>query len=118
MRWMVEDYGELADLIGAGNAHASDETARDPGLLIGRMRRALQINQRELALRSGVARSVLSKLELGDDVQLSTIRRVLAALDCGYVLLPTSRALLEPLREKQRERQKRDEEWAKYLRRA
>lgn len=117
-RWIVEDYGELAGLIEAGNVRGRDETALDPGILVRRLRCSLHLTQEEVARRSGLSRSALFDLEAGKDVRLGTLRRALAALGAGFVVLPTADALLRVLRAKEAERRQQAAELEQHLPRA
>ena len=90
MRWVVEDYDALARLLEAARPWSDDETAREPGRLILRLRSGLQWSQAELAKRSGVSRSLVARAEAGGDLQLGSLRRLFAALGCSLVILPVS----------------------------
>lgn len=115
MRWVVEDYEALAGLIDGANRWRQDETAVAPGRLILRLRRGLQMSQLQLARCAGVPRSLVGRVESGGDVQVSSVRRLLAALGCGLVFLPASEALLAEFKAKAVEKRRRDLEWERAV---
>ena len=117
MRWVVEDYEALARLMASGNPWGQDETARAPGRLILRLRRGLQMSQLRLAERAGVPRSLVGRVESGGDVQVSSLRRLLEALGCGFALLPVSEGLLAHFKAKAMEDRRRDREMKRVCRR-
>lgn len=82
-RFMVErlvSYGKRAP-------KATDELA--PHVVIRNIRNSLHMTQAQLARRAGMPQSHLAKIETGKvDVQLSTLRRILRALNCEAVFLP------------------------------
>ncbi|MBI3298587.1 MAG: helix-turn-helix domain-containing protein [Elusimicrobia bacterium] len=88
-----------------------DETALRPGRLILRLRRGLQVSQRELARRSGVPRSQLERIEAGKDCRMSSILRLMEALGCALVVLPASEPLLAEFKEKATRQARCDREW-------
>ena len=49
-------------------------------LLLGELRRQLGLTQEELARRLGIRQPTLSRMESQDDMQVSTLRRVIEAL--------------------------------------
>lgn len=63
-----------------------------------RFRRSLRLTQDELARRAGIPRSQVVRFEAGQDVRLSTLRRIYAAFGCGFVVLPRSDRSVEELR--------------------
>lgn len=66
--------------------------------------------------RAGVPRSLLARLEAGGDVQVSSLKRLLGALGCGFILLPISLKLLSDHKEKAEEERLRDIEWEQVRR--
>jgi len=116
MRWVSEDYEALAGLIERANQVGNEEAALSPGKLVRRLRRGSQISQARLAAAAGVPRSLLERLESDKDVQLSSLRRVLAALGCRPVILPASEPLLTEFRRKAAEQRRQDEAWVKACR--
>ena len=61
------------------------------------LRRRLAFTQDELARKSGVAQSIVSRVEGGADAYLSTWRRIYAAMGFDLMLLPISRLTVEEL---------------------
>ncbi len=117
MRWVVEDCEALAALIDGGNRFGRGETALSPGRLILRLRRGLQVSQIQLAKRAGVPRSLVGRVESGGDVQVSSLRRLLEALGCGFVILPVSEGLSIEFKAKALEQRRRDRQWEQVRRR-
>lgn len=104
MIWVEEDFDALSRLTDAGTRWREDQAAQSPGRLIRALRRGLKVSQVDLARRAGLPRSVVSRLEAGGDSQLSTLRRLLAALGSGLVILPCSAGLLARFRSEARHR--------------
>lgn len=61
------------------------------------LRCRLRFTQDELAAKSGLAQSLISRLEGGFDARLSTWRRVYAAMGFDLLLVPSSRLSVEAL---------------------
>lgn len=116
MRWVREDYEALADFMQAANRWGGDETALSPGKLVRRLRRGLRVSQRQLAAQSGVARSLVARLESGGDVSVGSLKRLLEALGCGLIVLPASAPLLERFRSQAKEERRIDREWNRMRR--
>lgn len=116
MRSATEDYEALARLIEGANRLSREEAALAPGRLILRLRRGLQVSQLELAKRAGVPRSLVGRVESGGDVQLSSLRRLLGAINCGLVLLPASEEVLAQFKAKIKEKRRADREWTRVCR--
>jgi len=82
---------------------ATEELA--PHVVIRNIRNSLHMTQAQLARRAEMPQSHLAKIETGKiDIQLSTLRRILRALNCEAVVVPKFRkaprqALLERIRE-------------------
>ncbi|MBI4056988.1 MAG: helix-turn-helix domain-containing protein [Elusimicrobia bacterium] len=76
-----------------------------PHVVIRNIRNTLHMTQAQLARRAEMPQSHLAKIETGKvDVQLSTLRRILRALNCEAVFLPKfHKAPQEVLRERIRE---------------
>ena len=62
----------------------------------------LRLKQDELAWKSGVAQSIVSRVEGGADARLSTWRRLYAAMGFELILLPLSTRSIEELEERAR----------------
>ncbi|MBI4374938.1 MAG: helix-turn-helix domain-containing protein [Elusimicrobia bacterium] len=117
MKWVVEDYQKICLLFESGGRWTQDEAARKPGRLIARLRRGLQLSQLQLARKSGVAQSLVSRIESGRDVRLSTLQRLLEALGCGLVLLPASEELSALFKAQAEQQRVNDEKWQLIRRR-
>ncbi len=76
-----------------------------PHIVIRTIRNSLHMTQAQLAGRSEMPQSHLAKIETGKvDVQLSTLRRILRALNCEAVFLPKfQKAPREVLRQRIKE---------------
>jgi len=76
-----------------------------PHIVIRNIRNALHMTQAQLARRAEMPQSHLAKIERGKvDVQLSTLRRILRALNCEAVFIPKfHRVPQEALRERIRD---------------
>jgi transcriptional regulator with XRE-family HTH domain len=62
--------------------------SNEPGEDLRSLRRSREISQRHLAELSGVAQSVVSRLERGAGAGLPTWKRLFSALGCELVLKP------------------------------
>lgn len=62
-----------------------------------RLRRRLDMTQRQVAALAGLPHSKVSKIEAGQDVQISTLCQLFAGFGCGLVILPLSRLSAEEL---------------------
>jgi transcriptional regulator with XRE-family HTH domain len=63
-----------------------------PEQFVRALRSALRMSQGQLALRSGVPKAHVVRLEAGKiDARLSTLRRLLDALFCDLLVLPRAR---------------------------
>ena len=60
-----------------------------------RRRAALGLSQADVASRAGIEQSQVSKLERGLDVRLSTLMKLLTALELGLDVAPRVRGILE-----------------------
>lgn len=89
----------------------ADWSALPAGLMIFRLRTALCLYQWKLAMRIGARQSLISRIEHGADLRLSTLRRIFDALGCDLVLLPRPRRALDVLAA-----DNRSEEWARRQR--
>ena len=56
-------------------------------MLIGEIRRLVGLTQEDLAKKLGIAQPTLSKLESQDDMQISTLRRLITGLGGSLELL-------------------------------
>ncbi|MBI3548530.1 MAG: hypothetical protein HY078_05705 [Elusimicrobia bacterium] len=108
MCWVVEDYELLARLLASGAAWNGEETSANPGRLVLRLRRGLQLSQRRLSELSGVPRSLIIRTEAGRDIQISSLRRLLKGMGCGLAVLPVSEARLKEFEAKAMERRDLD----------
>jgi|CXWL01.1.fsa_nt_gi DNA-binding XRE family transcriptional regulator len=72
----------------------------------GLFRRSRGLTQADVAARASVSRCQIIQLERGGDIQLSTLRRIFAALDCDLVLLPRSDTLIAKIENEQRQADK------------
>jgi transcriptional regulator with XRE-family HTH domain len=111
--WIDDDWEELVRLLESGAAWLDKKTTTSAGHMIRRLRRTKNIDQRDLAARSRVARSLIARLESGGDVRLSSLGRLLAALDCSLVLLPASESLLAEFRKRAKEKKRAEREWTR-----
>ncbi|MBI5243364.1 MAG: helix-turn-helix domain-containing protein [Elusimicrobia bacterium] len=95
----------LDRLVACGNKAPEATEEFEPHVIIRTIRISLRMTQAQLARRAGLPQSHLAKIEVGRvDVQLSTLRRILAAMYCGTVVLPKFQkppraALTERIRE-------------------
>src|SRR5438045_1847563 len=69
---------------------ASDWRALPVGRMLRRLRREMGLHQDTLAYRVGMRQSMVSRIERGADLRLSTLRRLLVAMNCELVVLPYS----------------------------
>jgi transcriptional regulator with XRE-family HTH domain len=81
---MASDFPDLA---------AESNRRRQLGQRLSEQRRASGLSQTIVAARMGTAASVVSKLERGGDVKLSTLQRYCAAVGAAlsFALAPTRR---------------------------
>jgi transcriptional regulator with XRE-family HTH domain len=71
-----------------GSEKDEDEFFTNLSLAVRAQRRVHRIDQRTLAARAGVSKSTVARIERGDSaVALSTLRRVLAEVGLGVVLV-------------------------------
>lgn len=56
------------------------------GATINRLRTEAGLTQAELAQRLGITQQAVSKMEWGEEIQVGTFRRVIAALGCELVV--------------------------------
>lgn len=54
-------------------------------------RRLMKMTQQKLAMTMGVRQSVISGIENGADLRLSTLRKLCSALGCDLVVVPIGR---------------------------
>lgn len=80
----------------------------ETAVLIRATRSALRMSQKQLALRSGLTRVYLTRLEAGSiDAKTGTLRRVFSSLFCDLLILPLPRRRLgDALAERDLEREK------------
>lgn len=55
-------------------------------VMIANLRRQMGLTQAELAQRMGITQQAVSKMEWGEDIQVGTFNRVLAALDAELIV--------------------------------
>ncbi|MFI5345231.1 MAG: helix-turn-helix domain-containing protein [Elusimicrobiota bacterium] len=84
-------------ILRAADSLPKDWKARGPEFGFEFVRCRLRFTQDELAQKSGVAQSIVSRVEGGFDARLSTWRRLYAAMGFDLVLLPVSALALEEL---------------------
>lgn len=71
-----------------------------PHAVIRALRSALHMTQTQLAKRAGLPQSHLARIESGKvDLQISTLRKVLAALFCEMLVVPQMKRRLEDVLE-------------------
>jgi transcriptional regulator with XRE-family HTH domain len=71
-----------------------------PHAMIRALRAALHMTQSQLAKRAGLPQSHLARIESGKvDLQISTLRKVLAALFCDMLVVPQMKRSLEDVLE-------------------
>ena len=89
-------------------AHAPAAARLLPQAMIRALRAELHMTQAQLAKRAGMTQSHLARIEAGKvDPQLSTLRRIFAALFCDVLVVPQmikkpQNALFERVKEKAR----------------
>lgn len=70
----------------------------DLGRQVRALRRASGLTTTEIASASGRSRDVLNRLERGQDVSVSSLLAILAAIGHGVVVQPKGRPTLEQMR--------------------
>jgi len=89
---------------------SDDAVLRELGERLGRRRIALELTQAQLAERAGIAKRTLERMESGASAQLSSVIRVLRALDLlsslDQLLPPAAPGPLDLLRRDGRVRQR------------
>lgn len=80
---MARKFKELRDKMSPQRQKRSEAMARAmmADLLLAEIRRQSGLTQVELAQRLGITQPSLSQLESQDDMQISTLRRIVEALD-------------------------------------
>lgn len=72
------------------------------GTLIRSIRKQLGMSQRVLAKRSGIPQATISRIEQGqENVELSTLCRLLHSMSCDLVIAPLLRGSIETIRQEQ-----------------
>lgn len=81
------------------------------GKALRRLREELGLHQWALACRIGMRQSMVSRIERGADLRVSTLRRLLEAMGCELIVLPATVRGIEGLRALSRlqELQRREE---------
>jgi transcriptional regulator with XRE-family HTH domain len=79
---MARKFKELEDKLSPGRRARIEAMARDTmgEMLLAEIRRQTGLTQVELADALGIKQPSLSKLEAQDDMQISTLRRIIEAL--------------------------------------
>ena len=116
MREIEEDYSGLAAAVAAGGRWAGHQRGREPGEMLRWLRRGLQLSQADLAEQAGLARTLVTRVERGGNVELATVRRLFATLGCSFVVLPASEAMAARFRALARRSRRRDREWERAVR--
>ena len=79
---MARNFRELEAKMGAASRARAKAQAKDmmADMLLGEIRKAVGLTQEELAESLGIKQPTLSRLESQDDMQISTLRRLIHAL--------------------------------------
>jgi len=79
---MARSFNELRDKMSADSRRRADAQARQmlSEMLLGELRKQTGRTQSDLADALGIRQPSLSKLESQDDMQISTLRRIIEAL--------------------------------------
>jgi DNA-binding XRE family transcriptional regulator len=79
---MANKYKKLRDRLTAKQLSKAGMQAKEmmPEMLLAEIRKSVGLTQEELAATLGIAQPSLSKLEKQEDMQVSTLRRLIQAL--------------------------------------
>jgi len=92
----------LEEIFQTGNALRSVIRGLSIGELVAIIRKQLGMSQKVLAKRAQIPQSTVSRIEQGKKTpQLTTVRKILAALSCDLLLVPVSTESIDDLRLKQ-----------------
>lgn len=83
----------------ADDARRIGESAREPDVsgYVRRVRRRMDVSQRELAAAIGVNQATISRIESGSDVDVRTLARVLGLAGLRLVVVDEAGASIEPM---------------------
>jgi transcriptional regulator with XRE-family HTH domain len=90
----------LNELLRTGTALPEEWRCWPPDRCFQYLRGRLEFTQDELAMKSGVAQSQISRLEGGSDALLETWRRVYSAMGFELILVPVSPLTIPELERK------------------
>lgn len=79
---MARNFRELEEKMSPASRARAEALARDmmAEMLLSELRKLVGLTQEELAAAMGITQPSLSKLENQDDMQISTLRRIIEAL--------------------------------------
>ena len=95
LKTMPQD--SVAQALEHGRRLSADWRAMSAAELVLRLRRRFDMTQRQLAALAGLPHSKVNKVESGQDVRLSTLRRLFAGFGCGLAIVPVCRLSAEEL---------------------
>lgn len=79
----------VRDAIVAGERAPAEWSGWTLGYAVRRLRIRFGLNQKQMAYLAGVPPSVLCRVEREQDVRLSSLRKIFAAVGCRAVILPS-----------------------------
>jgi transcriptional regulator with XRE-family HTH domain len=100
----------LSAALHASAAVPEDWVAMPVGRIVRRLRKQLGLEQWSLGRRVGMRQSMVSRIERGADLRVSTLRKLLAAMGCELVVLPRSDRSLERLGDESRAHERQEAE--------
>jgi len=78
-RWKLKDLDAMLGPARVAKANAAARRKMQT-MLLGEVRKQLGFTQKKVAKSMGISQSALSQMESQDDIQLSTLRRLIKAL--------------------------------------
>lgn len=86
--WMKAQPDPFRDGLKHGESTPGSCASVELGEMLQLMRRRFRLNRVEMALRAGLSARVVSRIEKGADMRLSTLKKLFAAVGCRPVILP------------------------------
>lgn len=86
----------LEEVLRAASAVPAEWQTKSTRQVLGFLRLRSNMAQRELAERAGVRQSSIAKAESGQDLRISTLRKLFAAMGYDLLILPLKRKTPEP----------------------